>query len=399
MTQIVIGTGFGDEGKGLATDYLCAQNQQNIEKTLVTRFNGGHQAGHTVVMADGKRHVFSCFGAGTLRGCPSYWSQFCTFSPASVRNEWNALNALNINPLLYVDGLCAVTTHYDMAWNRLSEFQRGGDKHGSCGVGFGATIERHFHSPVKLFVEDLWVEKIFLTKLATIRDYYKNKINRETSFNFDDLPHQVEDERFLDAIAAIRQLRKSGVIQSVCEAEMFENKRFKNHIFEGAQGILLDMDFGFFPYVTRSHTTTRNALSLIHKYLDISKTEIYYMARVYQTRHGAGPMTGAHHKFVLKNNENETNIFNDYQENFRVAPLDIDYLKYALQIDNHFSRGVKKKLFLTCLDQLHEKAIPCTVGNVLKIFSVMEIVEQLGFKQTDCLFSRGATAETVFVIP
>jgi adenylosuccinate synthase len=395
MIKIVIGTGFGDEGKGLATDYLCAQNPQNVEKTLVIRFNGGHQAGHTVVMADGKRHVFSCFGAGTLRGCPSYWSRFCTFSPASVRNEYNALNSLNINPLLYVDGLCAVTTHYDMAWNRLSEFQRGGDKHGSCGVGFGATIERHFHSPVKLFVEDLWVEKIFLTKLATIRDYYKNRINKETSFNFDDLPHIEEDARFLDAVAAVRTLRKKKVIQNVCEAEMFENKSFKNYVFEGAQGILLDMDFGFFPYVTRSHTTSQNALSLIHKYLDISKTEIYYMSRVYQTRHGAGPMTGTHHEFVLKNNEKETNVFNDYQENFRVAPLDIDYLKYALQVDNHFSTGVKKKLFLTCLDQLEETAIPCTIGNVLKTFSIMEIVQQLGFKKTDCLFSRGATAGTV----
>ena len=69
--SIVIGLGFGDEGKGITTSYLC----KKLEGTkIVVRFNGGHQAGHTVVF-NGKRHIFSSWGSGTLQGIPTYWSE------------------------------------------------------------------------------------------------------------------------------------------------------------------------------------------------------------------------------------------------------------------------------------------------------------------------------------
>jgi len=84
---IVVGLGYGDEGKGLTTDFLCGQSKF----PLVIRFNGGHQAGHTVVTKDGVRHVFSSFGAGTLRNAPTYWSRYCTFSPAYLLYELESL--------------------------------------------------------------------------------------------------------------------------------------------------------------------------------------------------------------------------------------------------------------------------------------------------------------------
>ena len=79
----VIGANFGDEGKGLMTDYFCSQNK----KSLNIRFNGGAQAGHTVVTPDGKRHVFSHIGSGTFSGADTYLSEFFTLNPIMFMKE------------------------------------------------------------------------------------------------------------------------------------------------------------------------------------------------------------------------------------------------------------------------------------------------------------------------
>ena len=78
--KIVIDTLFGDCGKGLVTSFLSSQTSP--DSTIVVRFSGGSQAGHTVVY-DNHRHVFSNLCSGTLQGIPSYWSEYCTFNPIS----------------------------------------------------------------------------------------------------------------------------------------------------------------------------------------------------------------------------------------------------------------------------------------------------------------------------
>jgi adenylosuccinate synthase len=75
--KVVIGLGFGDEGKGICTDFLCSQNPEAI----VIRFSGGQQAAHTVLL-NGKKHVHSSFASGALRGLPSYFSEHCTIHPS-----------------------------------------------------------------------------------------------------------------------------------------------------------------------------------------------------------------------------------------------------------------------------------------------------------------------------
>ncbi len=163
---IIIGLGFGDEGKGLATDYWCQHSMQ----PLVIRFNGGHQAGHTVVMADGTRHVFSCFGAGTLRGAPTYWSSYCTFSPAALLQEYYQLPDF-VRPKLLLDRQCPVTTHYDVLYNRALEASKGAARHGSCGLGFGASVERHQSDSYQLFAQDLLHPAVYRVKIqATLPD-------------------------------------------------------------------------------------------------------------------------------------------------------------------------------------------------------------------------------------
>jgi adenylosuccinate synthase len=384
---VVIGLGFGDEGKGLTTDFLARQHPN----ALVIRFNGGQQAGHTVSV-NGKRHVFSHFGSGTLRGIPTYWSGFCTFSPGAMLNEYRALQAINAGPVLWIDKLCPVSTHYDVLYNRTAEAARGEQKHGSCGMGFGATLQRQADFPLKFFAQDLFFEEITAYKLNAIREYYRRKLKAEFSFNFDSLDHDAEDNRFLAYTEQLKSLENQKVIRLVSEGEIFR-RPFDTFIFEAAQGVLLDMDFGFFPHVTRSHTTSRNALELIGRNLknEVSP-EIFYVSRCYHTRHGEGPFMQETTPLILKNNADETNRFNEHQGNFRTAPLNIDLLRYALACDGNFSSGLTKNLMLTCLDQLDREQVPVFLNKILQTVAHEKIPLLAGgnFRKVICSFSPEA---------
>ncbi|MDJ1492562.1 adenylosuccinate synthetase [Cytophagaceae bacterium DM2B3-1] len=391
---IVIGSGFGDEGKGLATDMLCLQHPA----PLVIRFNGGQQAGHTVATLDGKRHVFSNFGSGTLRGVPTYWSAYCTFSPGSMLKEYAALRKLGVQPELLVDNLCAVATHYDVLYNRVLETARGNSRHGSCGMGFGATIERHQLSPVKLFAQDLLFPEFCKIKLKTIREHYRQKLQSQPSFDFDALEHDAADDHFIQTVTDLLRLQKQHAVRFVTTAEVFtENTPWQTFVFEGAQGLLLDMDFGFFPHVTRSNTCSKNALALVDQYLkpQLSDLELFYITRAYQTRHGQGPMTHEEISLSLINNENETNQYNEHQGVFRVSPLDIDLLNYALQCDTNYSYGLKKNLLMTCVDQLPGYQVPYFKGNQLQGANYEEIPSLLNQSFGKTLFSFSDCAENI----
>ena len=102
----VIGANYGDEGKGLITDYLCRQ----VENPLVIRFNGGAQAGHTVESPEGVRHIFSHFGSGTLAGAPTYLSKHFVVNPILFNREYDVLVEKGIVPKVYVHPDCLVTT-------------------------------------------------------------------------------------------------------------------------------------------------------------------------------------------------------------------------------------------------------------------------------------------------
>ncbi|WP_426061263.1 adenylosuccinate synthetase [Hymenobacter sp. B1770] len=349
---VVVGLGFGDEGKGLATDYLCSY----VTNPLVIRFNGGHQAGHTVVTKSGHKHVFSTLGAGTLRGVPTYWSSYCTFSPAILLPEYSSLG---IQAKLFVDNNCPVTTHYDVLYNRAMEATRGLARHGSCGLGFGATIERHQLPELQLFPADLLSPALYKAKLQLIRSHYQAKVDQESSYSFNRFDHDAADHQFGVEAEEVRKLCQEGTIQLVNEDEMFaQNASWQSFIFEGAQGILLDMDFGTPPHITRSNTTSKNALEILKRQLPATTAEIMYVTRCYQTRHGAGPLASADESLELVNNDCESNQYNEHQGQFRVSNLNLDSLNYALSSDANFSRGLKKHLLITCLDQLGTSEVP-----------------------------------------
>lgn len=350
-TSIVLDLTFGDSGKGVTTSFLASQS----ERPLVIRFSGGHQCGHTVVH-NGHRHIFSNFGSGTLHGAPTYWTKYCTFYPSAVKREYEALQ--EFHPLLYVDPLCPVTTPFDALHNQKTESKNG---HGSCGVGFGSTIARH-ENYYKLYVQDLYNPIILKAKLDNIIAFYQDVLP--------DNWEQVRD-KYLTDISFVKKVIKT------CNPFRIYNNRFDHIIFEGSQGILLDMDFGFFPNVTRSNTTSKNAFEII-KENNLSAPDIYYVTRSYQTRHGNGFMTNEHIPVKLVNNENETNKEHPWQGKFRIGALDLDLINYALQCDAHFNNTtINKYAVITCLDQTGEDEIPVTISGELFSLNIGQIIERI----------------------
>ncbi len=358
-TSIVLGLQFGDEGKGSTTSYLVSKSKN----PLVIRFSGGHQAGHTVIH-EGNRHVFSSFGSGTLQGAPTFLSRYCTFYPTSVLNEYKRLKHIGVsNPVLYVDALAPVTTPFDHYANQT---QAKATQHGSVGVGFGTTIKRH-ESYYKLYFQDLFNRTVLKAKMQNILAYYQN-IERV------EFPEDINDklDKWYHAIEELINLDVISMNRASFYADNETGETFDHFIFEGSQGILLDMDFGFFPNVTRSNTTSKNALALIKEY-GLPKPDIYYVTRAYQTRHGNGFMTNEGMPLTLTNNENETNILAEYQGRFRVAPLDMDLVNYALECDNNFSYHCNSHIIITCLDQIQGE-IPFTANAELKSGNALDIM-------------------------
>lgn len=338
--HIVLGMGYGDEGKGVFTDYLSS----TLDHPVVIRFNGGHQCGHTVMRAHGSLHVFSNFGAGSFRQVPAFFSRFCTIDPTGIVREFRALHRAGISPVLFVDPLAMVTTPFDKFYNVND---RANLAHGTVGVGFGATIERNL-GPYKLYAQDLFFPAVFHRKLEAVRDYYRAKLKaRGLESCLEALELEImRVDQFLRDVEATRD-----IVRLLPESRLFD-MGFENHIFEGGQGILLDMDFGIFPNVTRSCTTSRNAFEMLRRNGRLHSPTVYYLTRGYQTRHGNGWLSAENYPVALINNLHETNRADGHQGEFRTGILDTDLLRYALQCDASFSCNAEKKMVISCMDQL-----------------------------------------------
>jgi len=296
--RVVIGANFGDEGKGLVTDYLCSQGAG-----MVVRFNGGAQAGHTVVTPDKERHVFRHFGSGTFCNVPTFLSQFFVCNPILFFEERKQLIELGFHPEVYAHPDCLVTTFMDMLINQAKENARGVKRHGSCGIGFHETITRSRLPELKITVSDLWNGgKRLESQLAEICGKYA-QFRIGESFN-----NTFAIEEFIACCSHFAQeVNPLGISQ--CE----------DVVFEGAQGLLLDQGNNeFFPHVTHSNTGMKN-VNLLCEQAGIKEKDVYYVSRTYLTRHGAGPLPGEDPSLSF---EDETNYPTQFQGSIRFAALD-----------------------------------------------------------------------------
>jgi len=345
VARIVVGLGFGDEGKGTIVDWLVRTH----DAKLVVRFNGGAQAGHNVVLPDGRHHCFSQWGAGTFAGARTLLSRFMLVNPIFALSEAERLQRTGVREpfsLLAVEEGAVVTTQFHVAANRLRELARGRDVHGSCGMGIGET-QQDILAGVDdvLRAGDLRDLDVLKKKLRRCQERKLAEVNR---LGFDRSSAAVQRE--LDVLVDSQDIALDSYEAFASKVTLVDERwlgpqlrALEDVIFEGAQGVLLDEDWGFHPHTTWSHCTFVNAESLIPA--DVEPMRLGVL-RTFHTRHGAGPFPTESPEFndLVRDDHN---TFDHWQHGFRAGAFDLVLARYALD-----AVGGCDALALTHVDKL-----------------------------------------------
>lgn len=387
--HVVIGSGYGDEGKGLFTDYLSSL----YDSSTVVRFNGGAQAGHTVT-TDNNRHVFGHYCSNSLLGKEhiSFLSKHFVVNPMLFKKEKESLNKIKVNPFVIVSPDSLVTLPYDILINQLLEKNRGESKHGSCGVGFGETIERS-EKGFPLFMKDILNNADIINKIINIRDnYFLDRINQLGLLSELKEYQFLLEDKFINML--VNQVREDFKDIKLSNDLLLKNK---NIVFEGAQGLLLDQDLGYFPHVTRSNTGLKNVIDLV-KESEINELDIIYATRCYTTRHGAGPLENELFEKPYEKIVDNTNIHNEYQGTLRFSYLNIDLLNKTIKRDIEkasipSSIKLNIKLGISCLDQTER--VYFYYNNHLRDFSTNEFCKFIENLYPNSLYSFGPSRNTI----
>lgn len=369
--KVVIGANFGDEGKGLMTDYFCHELSKD-GYVLNVRHNGGAQAGHTVVTPDGKRHVFSHFGAGSFNPhVATYLSEKYILNPILFVRELETLKRkFGMYPLVYVNPRCRITIPFDMLINQAAETFRGDARHGTCGIGINETVVRtadNEHGYPLIANMLVPFHPVLASQLAVILAYLRNNYvpYRLQQLGVTSVPTEYLARINDDGIVR-HWLEDLGLMMQYCtiaDYEIFD--RYNGIVFEGAQGLLLDNDYKeFAPYLTTSKTGSVNPKRIMIKNgLENEDVEFCYVTRSYFTRHGAGtfPTECARADVVADGGEDKTNHTNEFQGAFRYGYFETERFREALDDDrliqaDHF-HNAKFTMAVTHLDETDGKLI------------------------------------------
>ena len=273
---VVIGTQWGDEGKGKVVDWLTDHAQG------VVRFQGGHNAGHTLVIG-GQKTALQLIPSGIMRaGVACYIGNGVVLSVPDLLREIDKLEASGIEVAnrLKVSEACPVILPYHTALDAAREAKRGDAKIGTTGKGIGPAYEDKVARRA-IRVADLLNEKRLEEKLRENLDYHNFVLVNYLKAKAVDF-----QSTFDAALASVPRIRP--MVTDVSSALYAAHKSGANLLFEGAQGSLLDVDHGTYPFVTSSNCVAGNAAAgsgvgpnMLHYILGITKA--------YTTRVGSGP--------------------------------------------------------------------------------------------------------------
>ena len=273
---VVIGTQWGDEGKGKIVDWLTDRAQG------VVRFQGGHNAGHTLVIA-GKKTVLHLIPSGILRGSVQcYIGNGVVLSPQALVHEMDELEAAGVEVAaqMRISEACPLILPYHVAIDQAREAAKGEQKIGTTGRGIGPAYEdKVARRAIRL--QDLFKPVRFAEKLQELLDYHNFLLEK-----FYKQP-KVEFQKTLDETLALAP-RIAPLVADVPRALYDANRAGKNLLFEGAQGSLLDIDHGTYPYVTSSNCVSGAAAAGA----GIGPMHLHYVlgiTKAYCTRVGGGP--------------------------------------------------------------------------------------------------------------
>lgn len=273
---VVLGTQWGDEGKGKIVDLLTDQ------AAAVVRFQGGHNAGHTLVI-DGEKTVLHLIPSGILRaGVECLIGNGVVVAPDALLREITNLEqkGVPVRERLRISSACTLILPYHVALDQAREKARGDAKIGTTGRGIGPAYEDKV-ARRGLRIGDLFQRERFASKLKELLDYHNFVLQhyyKEPAVDF---------QKTLDEALEYAEIIKPMVIDVT--ARLHELRRAGAYImFEGAQGSLLDIDHGTYPFVTSSSTTaggTATGSGFGPLYLDY----ILGITKAYTTRVGSGP--------------------------------------------------------------------------------------------------------------
>ncbi|MBR3461933.1 MAG: adenylosuccinate synthetase [Clostridiales bacterium] len=358
--KAVIGKNFGDEGKGLATDYLAMLSKRAGHSCIVVRHNGGAQAGHTVE-ASGKRFIFREISSGTLRGADTLWAP--TFMPDLYKLSSEIDELLGIGaklPLILSVPDCPLTYIDDILINMTLETRRGKDRHGSCGMGIDEAKRRSLLEDYRITPGDIFGNgfEAFHNKLLRIRREYLPErlkaLDLEPSA-MGEFGEMIGDENVLYNYA-LQMYENSRYIKLVDESVI---KSYDDVIFEGAQGLVLDEENrSFAPNLTSSRTGLTNPDAMLKRLGINEDCEAVYVSRTYVTKHGAGRLP--YEEIFLDQGisfADDTNVHNEWQGSIRFAPHgnEDEFNEYVIK-DSEAS-VFKPSLLLTHVDETGGKVL------------------------------------------
>ncbi|MCG6984471.1 MAG: adenylosuccinate synthase [Thiocapsa sp.] len=273
---VVIGTQWGDEGKGKVVDLLTDR------ASVVVRFQGGHNAGHTLVI-DGAKTVLHLVPSGVLReGVRCLIGNGVVLSPPALLQELQMLEDSGVpaRERLGISAACPVILPYHVALDHARELARGAKAIGTTGRGIGPAYEDKT-SRRGIRLGELLDTEQFGERLREVMDYHNFML--EQYYKVDRIEYAAVLDEYLGYAEALRPLVMDvpGYLHA-CRAEG------RDMLFEGAQGSLLDIDHGTYPYVTSSTTTAGGAASGS----GVGPRDFDYVlgiVKAYTTRVGAGP--------------------------------------------------------------------------------------------------------------
>ncbi|MFT7267538.1 MAG: adenylosuccinate synthase [Porticoccus sp.] len=273
---VVLGTQWGDEGKGKIVDLLTDQ------AALVARFQGGHNAGHTLVI-DGKKTILHLIPSGILReGVLCLIGNGVVLSPDALLVEMEELHqqGVPVRKRLRISPSCPLILPVHITLDRAREKARGEAKIGTTGRGIGPAYEDKV-ARRGLRLGDIFNRDKFALKLKELMGYHNFML---TSFYGEEAVNY--EDTLSKALIWADELKP--MVDDVTNILHLARKRGDNIMFEGAQGSLLDIDHGTYPFVTSSNTTagsTATGSGFGPLYLDY----VLGITKAYTTRVGSGP--------------------------------------------------------------------------------------------------------------
>ncbi|UMO87018.1 adenylosuccinate synthase [Pectobacterium sp. PL64] len=273
---VVLGTQWGDEGKGKVVDLLTERAK------YVVRYQGGHNAGHTLVI-NGEKTVLHLIPSGILReNVVSIIGNGVVLAPDALMKEMTELEArgVPVRERLLLSEACPLILPYHVALDNAREKARGAKAIGTTGRGIGPAYEDKV-ARRGLRVGDLFDKETFAVKLKEIVEYHNFQLVNYYKAD------AVDYQKVLDDVLAIADIL-TGMVVDVSDLLYKAHLRGDFVMFEGAQGTLLDIDHGTYPYVTSSNTTAGGVATgsgLGPRYVDY----VLGIVKAYSTRVGAGP--------------------------------------------------------------------------------------------------------------